>query len=287
MVGAIYIDTSTAYGQRIRDPKTPIFNDEHLKMLISIGHQAALAIEDTTYYQSMLQAERLAAMGQTIATLSHHIKNILQGLRGGKYMVAEGIRRENLDAIHSGWKICEKTHERIEALVLDMLSMSKDRKPERKPTDLCEVIGDAVDLCRVRAHENRVELLWNRPEGFPKMMLDAEAIHRAVLNLVGNALDACQEREGGNVTITLERNAEGAVLRVIDNGIGIPESDLQKIFSLFESSKGSRGTGLGLPVSLKIAREHGGNLAVESAVGSGTTFTLELPWRNNAKIAES
>jgi len=287
MVGAIYIDTSTAYGQRIRDPKTPIFNDEHLKMLISIGHQAALAIEDTTYYQSMLQAERLVAMGQTIATLSHHIKNILQGLRGGKYMVAEGIKRDNLDAIQSGWKICEKTHERIEALVLDMLSMSKDRKPERKPTDLCEVIGDAVDLCRVRAHENRVELLWNRPEAFPKMMLDAEAIHRAVLNLIGNALDACQEREDGRVAVAIERNSEGVVLQVIDNGIGIPESDLQKIFSLFESSKGSRGTGLGLPVSLKIAKEHGGNLSVESAVGTGTTFTLELPWRTNSKVAES
>jgi signal transduction histidine kinase len=74
---------------------------------------------------------------------------------------------------------------------------------------------------------------------------------------------------------------------VIDNGIGIPESDLQKIFSLFESSKGSRGTGLGLPVSLKIAKEHGGNLSVESAVGTGTTFTLELPWRTNSKVAES
>jgi two-component system NtrC family sensor kinase len=287
MVGAIYIDTSTAYGRRINSASTPIFHGEHLKMLISIGHQAALAIEDTTYYQSMLHAERLAAMGQTIATLSHHIKNILQGLRGGKYMVAEGIKRENLDAIQSGWKICEKTHERIEALVLDMLSMSKDRKPERKPTDLCEVIHDAVDLCRVRAVESRVELAWNRPESFPNMMLDAEAIHRAVLNLIGNALDACQEKEEGKVTVALERNSEGAVLRVIDNGIGIPESDLQKIFSLFESSKGSRGTGLGLPVSLKIAKEHGGNLSVESAVGTGTTFTLELPWRSNAKVAVS
>jgi signal transduction histidine kinase len=256
-------------------------------MLISIGHQAALAIEDTTYYQSMLQAERLAAMGQTIATLSHHIKNILQGLRGGKYMVAEGIKRENLEAIQSGWKICEKTHERIETLVLDMLSISKDRKPERKPTDLCEVVGDALDLCRVRANDNRVALVWSRPESFPNMMLDAEAIHRAVLNLIGNALDACQERGDGKVTVTLERNSEGAVLRVIDNGIGIPESDLHRIFSLFESSKGSRGTGLGLPVSLKIAKEHGGNLSVESAVGTGTTFTLELPWRTNAKVADS
>ena len=287
MVGAIYIDTSTAYGQRIRKSKAPVFNEEHLKMLVSIGHQAALAIEDTTYYQSMLQAERLAAMGQTIATLSHHIKNILQGLRGGKYMVAEGIKRENFEAIRAGWKICEKSHERIETLVLDMLSMSKDRKPERRSTDLCEVTSDAVDLCRARAIESHVDLVWNRPENFPNMMLDAEAIHRAVLNLIGNALDACCEKQDGQVKVVLEGNSDGAVLRVIDNGIGIPESDIKKIFSLFESSKGSRGTGLGLPVSLKIAREHGGDLSVESALGAGTTFTMELPWRTNAKVIES
>jgi two-component system NtrC family sensor kinase len=256
-------------------------------MLISIGHQAALAIEDTTYYQSMLQAERLAAVGQTIATLSHHIKNILQGLRGGKYMVAEGIKRENLEAIGSGWKICEKTHDRIESLVLDMLSISKDRKPERRPTDLREVISDAVDVCRARADENHVALVWDKPASFPRMMLDSEAMHRAVLNLIGNALDACGEKADGQVAVTLEENTDGAVLRVIDNGVGIPESDLQKIFSLFESSKGSRGTGLGLPVSLKIAKEHGGKLTVQSAVGAGTTFTLELPWRANAQVADA
>ncbi|MFN6164251.1 MAG: ATP-binding protein [Planctomycetota bacterium] len=287
MVGIIYIDTSTAYGNRIRNPQTPIFNEQHLKMLISIGHQAALAIEDTTYYQSMLQAERLAAVGQTIATLSHHIKNILQGLRGGKYMVAEGIKRENLEAIGSGWKICEKTHDRIESLVLDMLSISKDRKPERRPTDLREVISDAVDVCRARADENHVALVWDKPASFPRMMLDSEAMHRAVLNLIGNALDACGEKADGQVAVTLEENTDGAVLRVIDNGVGIPESDLQKIFSLFESSKGSRGTGLGLPVSLKIAKEHGGKLTVQSAVGAGTTFTLELPWRANAQVADA
>lgn len=287
MVGALYIDTSTPLGQRARDPQQPVFHEQHLKMLISIGHQAALAIEDTTYYQSMLQAERLAAVGQTIAILSHHIKNILQGLRGGKYMVSEGIQRENLDAIRTGWKICEKTHERIESLVLDMLSISKDRKPERRPTDLPDVIRDAIELLTARAEEHQVALVWQAPEHFPGMMLDAEAIHRAALNLIGNAVDACIDREDGEVRVTLEQTPDQAVLRVIDNGIGIPEPDLRKIFSLFESSKGSRGTGLGLPVSLKIAKEHGGNLSVQSTLGSGTTFTLELPWRANTQVPDA
>jgi signal transduction histidine kinase len=286
MLGVIYIDTIVAPGEQFKASKSRVFNEQHLKMLVSIGHQAALAIEDTTYYQSMLQADRLATVGQTIATLSHHIKNILQGLRGGGYMVAEGIKRENLDTIRTGWKMCEKTHERIESYVLDMLAISKDRKPERRPCDLREVIRDAVDLYRTRAAENRVTLTWKPPEQFPSIWIDAEAIHRAILNLIGNAIDACHDKADGSVNIELNENANAAVLKVIDNGIGIPESDLHKIFSLFESSKGGRGTGLGLPVSLKIAKEHGGNLTVQSALGTGTTFTLELPWRNNAQVIE-
>ncbi len=287
MVGVIYIDTIVSAGQRARDPDSRIFNEEHLKMLVTIGHQAALAIEDTTYYQSMLQAERLAAIGQTTATLSHHVKNILQGLRGGGYMVTEGLKRENLDSVRTGWRICERTHERIEALVLDMLTISKDRKPERTAIDLRSVISDAVELCKARAREEKIELQWNSPEQFPSMMLDGEATHRAILNLIINALDACADNREGTVCVVLSQHTEAAVIEVIDNGVGIPDADLHRIFSLFESNKGNRGTGLGLPVSLKIAKEHGGNLSVRSAVGSGTTFRLELPWRNNLQVQES
>lgn len=287
MVGVIYIDTILSAGQRARTPESQVFSEEHLKMLVTIGHQAALAVEDTTYYQSMLQAERLAAIGQTIATLSHHVKNILQGLRGGGFMVTEGIKRENVDSIRTGWSICERTHERIEALVLDMLTISKDRKPERRAVDLREIVQDTVDLCQLRTQGTQVQLQWDRPNEFPMLMLDSEAIHRAIVNLVSNAIDACAEKSEGKVTLSLRRNAEGAVVDVTDNGVGIPEHELHRIFSLFESSKGNRGTGLGLPVSLKIAREHGGNITVASQVGVGTTFSLELPWRSNSTPHES
>lgn len=113
-------------------------------------------------------------------------------------------------------------------------------------------------------------------------MLDGEAVHRAVMNLVGNAIDACSDKTDGHVAVQLKQTSDAAIIEVVDNGSGIPAHELQKIFSLFESTKGNRGTGLGLPVSLKIAREHGGNLNVQSTVGTGTTFTLELPWRSNS-----
>ena len=201
-VGVIYIDTSVSAGQYAMNPHR-IFNEEHLKMLVAIGHQAALAIEDTNYYQSMVQAERLAAMGQTIATLSHHIKNIVQGLRGGGYLIGEGIKGDDMKVVQSGWRICERNQERIESFVMDMLTMSKDRRPNRTSVDLRTVIDDVVEVVTVKATEQRVAIRWLRPEVFRNMMLDGEAIHRALMNLVGNAIDACIEKPDGCVEISL------------------------------------------------------------------------------------
>ncbi len=279
-VGVIYIDTSVSVGQYAMHSER-VFNEEHLKMLVAIGHQAALAIEDTNYYQSMVQAERLAAMGQTIATLSHHIKNIVQGLRGGGYLIDEGIQAGDMDVVQKGWRICERNQERIESFVMDMLTMSKDRRPNRIAVDLRDIIDEVLELSQARATGKSVVVRWNRPESFRSMMLDGEAIHRALMNLVGNAIDACVDKSDGCVEISLCESTEYARIQVRDNGIGIATNDLNRIFSMFESNKGNRGTGLGLPVSLKIAREHSGTIEVKSEVGAGTEFELVLPWKSN------
>ena len=276
----IYIDTSVSAGQYAMQSDR-VFNEEHLKMLVAIGHQAALAIEDTNYYQSMVQAERLAAMGQTIATLSHHIKNIVQGLRGGGYLIDEGIKTGDMTVVQNGWRICERNQERIESFVMDMLTMSKDRRPNRTAVDLRDIIDDVFELSKVRASEKSVAVLWCRPESFRNMMLDGEAIHRALMNLVGNAIDACVDKPDGCVEIFLCESKEYARIQVRDNGIVIAAHDLNRIFSMFESNKGNRGTGLGLPVSLKIAREHSGTIEVKSQVGTGTEFELVLPLKAN------
>ncbi|MCU0721835.1 MAG: ATP-binding protein [Pirellula sp.] len=281
VVGAIYIDTTTSAG-KYASRSDRVFHEEHLKLLVAIGHQAALAIEDTSFYQTMVQAERLAIMGQTIATLSHHIKNIVQGLKGGGYLVDEGLKREDLVTVSKGWRICLKNQERIEALVLDMLTMSKDRAPIRQPVDLRNLIDDVVELENPRALEAGVTLVWSRPTEEDVLQLDGEALHRAILNLVGNAIDACKEKEYGIVKIALSISQEAARIAIEDNGTGIAKDDLERIFSMFESNKGSRGTGLGLPVSLKIAQEHGGTIRVDSQVGVGTTFVIELPRKENS-----
>jgi signal transduction histidine kinase len=263
--------------------------------MVAIAHQAALAVEDTSHYRAMVQAERLAAMGQTIATLSHHIKNILQGVRGGSYLIELGLgdhgkalageaidaaaAAKAVDTIQKGWGIVEKNQERISSLVMDMLTYSKERRPDPEAAELNAVVGDVVELMQARAAEHSVEIVWSPGEGLPTVMIDPEAVHRAVLNVVTNAIDACVDRDPARVTVstTVDDLNEMVTVCVADTGEGIDPDRLEKIFRAFESSKGSRGTGLGLAVTLKIAEEHGGAVEVQSEVGRGSTFRIRLP----------
>ncbi|MDA1049928.1 MAG: ATP-binding protein [Planctomycetota bacterium] len=278
IVGVIYIDTYTAPGRFVQRAGNK-FSEEHLKLMVAIAHQAALAIEDTSYYSAMVQAERLAAMGQTIATLSHHIKNILQGIRGGSYLIEEGLKHEDNDIVRKGWSIVDKNQEKISNLVMDMLTFSKDREPDLVPSDMNEVVADVLDLMVVRAQGVGVELKRNAAESMPELLFDPELLQRAILNVVTNAIDACESSDPGRVIVSTEHSVEVGKVRVIveDNGDGIEEVDIKRIFSVFESRKGARGTGLGLPVSQKILREHGGDIFVESTLGTGSRFILELP----------
>ena len=277
VVGVIYIDTYTAPGAALPQRHVNKFSDDHLKLMVAIGHQAALAVEDTSYYSAMVQSERLAAMGQTIATLSHHIKNILQGIRGGSYLIEEGLKQESTELISKGWGIVDKNQDKISNLVMDMLSFSKDREPHLEPSDLQRVVGDVIELMESRAQDAGVQLHWRPSEGIPELMFDADGIHRAVLNVVTNAIDACEGAEGATVEVAVECDDDEARIIVCDNGQGIPSQEILKMFSVFESRKGCRGTGLGLPVSQKIMREHRGDIVVESQVGHGAKFTLQLP----------
>jgi len=279
LVGAIYIDTSMSPGQYAERGQVSSFNEDHLKLLFAIASQAALAVEDTQFYRAMLQSERLAAMGQTIANLSHHVKNILQGVRGGSYLIEDGLRKEDFGVVRKGWSMVERNQDRISNLVMDMLSFSKERQPELIETDLGQTVTDVVELMQARSSELNVQVKWQPPQDLKTISFDPEAMHRAVLNVVTNAIDAAGARELGIVEITavVEVAKRQVAICVTDNGEGIAAEDRERIFSPFESKKGARGTGLGLPVSRKILREHGGDIDVDSTPGHGTTFILHWP----------
>jgi signal transduction histidine kinase len=287
-LGVLYLDTCTPS----RDPLGVIrpagkFNGDHLALAGAIAHQAALAVEDTRYYHAMVQAERLAAIGQTVAALSHHIKNILQGLQSGAEILKMGLQDMDPVLLQQGWKNIEKNQTRVNYLVRDMLSYSKEREPTIEPTDLNAIVGDVMELVAGRARELGVQLTARPDESLPPVPADPDALNHALLNIVGNALEAVEEVESPKVTVrTLvekdpgEQGGGWILIQVRDNGPGIPPEKVTEIFRPFVSSKGARGTGLGLAVSRKILREHGGDILVQSQPGQGSLFTLRLPLRS-------
>src|SRR5262249_43067889 len=154
------------------------FTEDHLKLAIAIAHQAALAVEDTRYHQAMVQAERLAAIGQAVAALSHHIKNILQGLRSGSEILKMGLTDKDEAMLHKGWRIVDKNQGKIYNLVMDMLSYSKEREPLVEPTDLNKVAHDVLELMQGRAQELNAKLETRLDPGLPIVPADPEGMHR-------------------------------------------------------------------------------------------------------------
>ena len=281
-LGVLYLDTrSTARDVVIHNNPTGKFTEEHLDLAIAIAHQAALAVEETRYHQALVQAERLAAVGQTIAALSHHIKNILQGLRSGSDILKMGLTDKNDTLLHQGWKIVEKNQGKIYDLVMDMLTYSKEREPAIEDTDLNAVVRDVLELVDGRAREMGIKLQVSLDE-LPTAQVDPEGLHRALLNIIGNALDAVEESKKPQVAVATKLDATGewVLVVVVDNGVGIPPEKMQDIFKPFISTKGARGTGLGLAVSRKILREHGGDILVQSQPGKRTQFVLKVPLKN-------
>jgi signal transduction histidine kinase len=293
-LGVLYLDTSTSAARLAASGQTGKFTGDHLSLASAIAHLAALAVEETRYHQAMVNAERLAAVGQTIASLSHHIKNIVQNLQSGGDLLRMGIAGMDQPLLQQGWRMTEKNLGKIKDLVMDMLSYSKEREPSIEPTDLNAVVRDVLELLAPQAKERGVQLGVRLDEGLPAAPADPEGVHRALLNLVGNAIDAVEDVETPKVAVVTGRETavdpeRGAWVRiqVRDNGPGIPPDKLEDIFRPFVSTKGARGTGLGLAVSRKILREHGGDILVKSEVGKGSLFTIRLPLRSPLADAQS
>jgi signal transduction histidine kinase len=280
LMGAIYVDTTARTEVDVVEPPPPeTFNDEQLRLLMAIGRQSALALENNRYQQALVKAERLAAMGQTIATLSHHIKNILQGVRGGSYLIDRGLQGHEETMVRKGWGIVDKNQNKIYNLVMDMLSFSTERKPAWDRASLNDSVAEVCELLQGKVDEAQLRLDCQYASGLPESAFDSEGIQRAVLNVVGNAIDALDGREDGTIEVRtgFDESTEELFVAVTDNGPGIPLDQVENVFNVFESTKGARGTGLGLAVSRKIVREHGGEITLDSRPGQGCRFLLSWP----------
>lgn len=260
------------------------FAEDDLHMLVAIGNAAGIALENARLFQTILRAERLAAVGGVVAGLSHYIKNILNGMQAGAMVVQMALQNRDMDALTKGWEIVRKNLNKVKDLVMDMLSYSKERKLQLEPVNPNDIVNDVVELLEAKAQGRGVRLTAALDERLGSVLLDPIGIHRVVLNLVSNALDAVRRDEGVIGIATRAVPPERALtIEVTDNGCGMSAAVLPHIFEAFFTTKGVEGTGLGLAITDRIVKEHGGTIAVTSQEGRGSTFTVRLPLRRAAE----
>lgn len=227
------------------------------------------------------EAERLAAVGETVAGIAHGIKNVLMGLEGGMYAVNSGIELGDDARIARGWNTLEENVERISQFVKEFLDFARGSETSVKLVDPNVPAQEVVELFRERAAQSGIKLEMSLQSNLSPAPLDEDGIHTCLANLVSNAIDAClvsEKRREFVVTLTSREEGGTIVYEVADNGRGMDYEISKKIFSRFFTTKGSdRGTGLGLLTTKRIVHQHGGTISFQSKEGEGSVFRIELP----------
>ena len=241
--------------------------------------------------RQLLASERLAAIGQTVAGLSHAIKNMASGLEGSIFLLGKGLEMDRRAYLEQGWEMLQANVEKIKNLSLEMLRYAKPEALKPVPCDPALPAREVTELLQLKAKAAGVDLSLAQPPDMTPVRLDAEALHRCLMNLVGNALDACQaagfgpDAPGGQVRLAVEPQPGGGVrYSVSDNGCGLDEEAKARLFTAFFSTKGEGGSGLGLMTTKKIVEEHGGTIAVTSENGFGTTFSVVIPGQSELNV---
>jgi signal transduction histidine kinase len=247
--------------------------------------------------RELLNAERLAAVGQTVAGLSHAIKNMASGLEGSLFLLRQGLDKDHRDYLEQGWEMLEANVRKLKSLSLDMLRFARPEELHPAPTDPAQPARQVVELLAPQAQGAGIALELDAADGLPPANIDAEALHRCLLNLVGNALDACVARgfgpaesggrPGGRVVVRVESlPGGGASYSVADNGCGIPEAERGNLFTAFFSTKGEGGSGLGLMTTKKTVEAHGGSIHITSSENAGSEFIILIPGNYENKVLQ-
>jgi PAS domain S-box-containing protein len=238
--------------------------------------------------EEKLEAERLAAVGQTVAGLAHGIKNILVGLEGGVYVFKSGLDRDDRKRLHQGWEMLDHNIGRISALSKNLLLFSKGTIPRAQMVRPADIVREVVELYKDKAERIGVILRAEIDDDVAPAAMNPEGIHACLTNLVANAIDACEisDKPECLVVIRCREESSGILFEVEDSGCGVESEVRHKVFTNFFTTKNESGTGLGLLMTRKIVQEHGGKISFESVPGEGSTFKLLFP-RDRLPSAES
>nr|MBL0712870.1 HAMP domain-containing histidine kinase [Desulfobacterales bacterium] len=232
--------------------------------------------------QRLLETERLAAVGRVATELSHTIKNIAGALKGGIYVLGRGIEDDNREYLQRGWEMVRGNVGKIKNLSLDLLNFGQSEDLHLVADDPLKPVHEVLALLQSKADEKGITLKSELAESIPACTHDPKAVYLCLLNLVQNALEAFDEEAARatdrEVVVRAFRPQGWAVAySVSDNGPGMDNNTRAQLFKGFFSTKGTRGTGVGLTMTKRIVECHGGTIEVLSNRGTGTRFTICLP----------
>jgi PAS domain S-box-containing protein len=223
---------------------------------------------------------QLTSIGLLVGSISHGIKGLLTGLDGGIYMVNSGFEKGKPERVEKGWEMVQRNVDRIRSMVLDILYYAKDRELSVTDIDVAALFAEIREGLHKKASDSGVALSFEVSPEVGSIAADPAAVRAMLLNLLENSLDACrgdQAKAEHRVRVAARRSAPFMVFEIEDNGIGMDRETRERVFSLYFSSKGVKGTGLGLFIANKIVDKHGGSIEVDSEPGRGTRFVVRMP----------
>lgn len=263
--GVIYVDASA-------EPMP--FTQTHLQLMSIVGQVAGAAAENILLTEKQIHQERLAAIGQAVSATSHDMRNILMGISGGAELLEAAHQNQNWERAAKATRLIRTSLRRFETLVESLLTCARKTDLTLEDVNLAALAHEVVEAVEAEAEKRKVRIrVENRL--VEKVSVDAQQVHRVLLNLLSNALDAMAT--GGTLTIEVAPEDEMNVVRVRDTGSGIRPEDLPRVGQAFFTTKKGQGTGLGLAVCHRVMEQHGGRIQLESAPGEGTTVTLLFP----------
>jgi signal transduction histidine kinase/FixJ family two-component response regulator len=224
--------------------------------------------------------DHLTSLGIMLGSMSHGVKGMLTALDGGIYRLESGLRKNDRERVDDAAAVLKNMVGRVRKMVLDILYYAKSRELELELVEAAPFLIDTARLINQKAESAGVDYRLDIPDNLGTIKIDSSAMSAALVNFLENAVDACESCIGKeDKYIGMQAAVDGSRLKIsiFDNGMGMDPETRDKIFTLFFSSKGKRGTGIGLFISSQTIRDHGGEIEVESEPGTGTKFTVFLP----------
>ena len=224
--------------------------------------------------------DHLSSLGLMIGSISHGIKGLLTSLDGSVYLMDSGFKKKDDVQTKEGFESIKFISSRIRKMILDILFYAKERELEKETLDVLGFANSVVNIIKPKIQNRRIEFITDFNETSQQFKVDPDFLRSALINILDNAVDACLEDESKDrhqITFALKKDKAHTIIKISDDGIGMDDDTKEKLFKLFFSSKGGKGTGFGLFIANNIIKQHGGTINVNSVKGKGSVFIVKIP----------